>query len=380
MRTTAGLAVKGATYQARWRKIAPIAGFTLVEVMVAVTIGLIILAAVSQIFATSRLSYKLEENLARVQENGRFAMEFLSRDLRMAGYAGCVNVNQALNASANYTASNGLTNTLNAPEYVFAPQMHIQGYEWTSAGTWSPGLPGFLAGKVRDETDVILIRRGSEQEAHRVTAAITAGNDITVADTVAEPNTIEQDDIILIGDCSGVDVVRVTTVNSGAGVAALEHVAAGGEGNNASGTLSKDYDDKAEVMKLTMRAYYVGTRASDNMPVLMSVDMVKGAWGTPQELIEGIESMQILYGEDTDANGSADEYRLPANVTDWSRVVSIRIGLLARTPTQSGQDVDGKTYSLLSDAGTVDDYNSPSDKHQRRIFSSTIQVRNLRTD
>jgi type IV pilus assembly protein PilW len=112
----------------------------------------------------------------------------------------------------------------------------------------------------------------------------------------------------------------------------------------------------------------------------MSIDMEKGAWGAERELIEGIESMQILYGEDTDANGSADEYRLPANVTDWSRVVSIRVGLLARTPTQSGQDVDGKTYSLLSDAGTVDDYNSPSDRHQRRIFSSTIQVRNLRTD
>jgi len=67
-------------------------------------------------------------------------------------------------------------------------------------------------------------------------------------------------------------------------------------------------------------------------------------------------------------------------VTDWSRVVSIRVGLLARTPTESGQDVDGKTYSLLSDSGTIDDFNSPSDKRQRRIFSSTIQVRNLRTD
>lgn len=374
MRTAAGLAVRGAAYPARSRTIVSTAGFTLVELMVAVTIGLIIMAAVAQIFATSRLSYKLEENLARVQENGRFAMEFLSRDLRMAGYAGCVNVNQALNASANYTASNGLNNAAADPLYVFAPQLQIQGYEWTGTGTWSPGLPTFLSSLgVLDQSDVILIRRGSDQ-AYRVTAAIPQANDITIA----EPNNIETNDIILIGDCSGVDVVKVTNADAQP-TETLQHAAAGGDGNNAAATLSKDFDANAEVMKLVTRAYYIGTGAS-GLPALMSVDMEKGAWGTPRELIEGIESMQILYGEDTDANGSADEYRLPANVADWSRVVSIRVGLLARTPTESGQDVDGKTYDLLSDPGTIDDYASPSDKHQRRIFSSTIQVRNLRTD
>ena len=66
-----------------------IAGLTLVELMVAITIGLIILAAVARLFVTSRSTYTLEEGLARVQESGRFAMEFLSQDIRMAGYAGC---------------------------------------------------------------------------------------------------------------------------------------------------------------------------------------------------------------------------------------------------------------------------------------------------
>ena len=109
--------------------------------------------------------------------------------------------------------------------------------------------------------------------------------------------------------------------------------------------------------------------------------MDKGVAGATQELIEGIESMQIVYGEDTaPTNGSADVYELPAAVTDWSRVVSIRIGLLARTPNETGQDIDGKTYSLLGDAGTSDDYDNTADKNQRRMFNSTIQVRNMRTD
>jgi type IV pilus assembly protein PilW len=344
--------------------------------MVAVTIGLIILAAVSQIFATSRMSYKLEENLARVQENGRFAMEFLTRDLRMAGFAGCVNVNQALNAGAGYSASNGLNNVGNEPEYVFAPQLHIQGYEWTGPGTWSPALPPFIAGQVRDKSDAILIRRG-EETAYRVAGPVAPTADIVIG----EPHLIVAGDIILIGDCSGVDVVKVTKVTSLGGTAALEHAQGGGtDGENATNALSKNYDTNAEVMKLITRAYFVGT-GTGGEPALMRVDIEKGTAGAAQELIEGIESMQILYGEDTaPTNGSADVYVLPAAVGDWSRVVSIRVGLLARTPAQTGQDVDGKTYSLLGDAGTLDDYDDTADKRQRRMFNSTIQVRNMRTD
>ena len=66
--------------------------------------------------------------------------------------------------------------------------------------------------------------------------------------------------------------------------------------------------------------------------------------------------------------------------TDWSRVVALRIGLLARTPQESGQDVDTRSYDLLADASSTDDFDPTDDKRQRRIFSSTIQVRNLRTD
>ncbi|MFQ5936255.1 MAG: PilW family protein, partial [Acidiferrobacterales bacterium] len=83
-------------------------GFTLVELMVAVTIGLIILAALSQLFVSSRATYQVEEGLSRVQESGRIAMEFLTRDLRMAGYAGCLNVNKTMDTQFNYQAVTNL--------------------------------------------------------------------------------------------------------------------------------------------------------------------------------------------------------------------------------------------------------------------------------
>ncbi len=64
-------------------------GFSLVELMIALLIGLVIAIGVVQIFSATRATYQLDESLARAQENGRFALEFLSQDVRHAGYAGC---------------------------------------------------------------------------------------------------------------------------------------------------------------------------------------------------------------------------------------------------------------------------------------------------
>ncbi|MCK4493007.1 MAG: prepilin-type N-terminal cleavage/methylation domain-containing protein, partial [Methylococcales bacterium] len=64
-------------------------GMTLIEIMIAMLIGVFLLGGVMQIFMSSRQSYRMQDNLSRMQENGRFAMDFLTRDIRMADYQGC---------------------------------------------------------------------------------------------------------------------------------------------------------------------------------------------------------------------------------------------------------------------------------------------------
>lgn len=362
-------------------------GFTLVEVMVAVTIGLIILVAVAQIFATSRATYGLQEGLARVQENGRFGMEFLAHDLRMAGYAGCLNVNQALNTNAAFTASNGLNNPGNF-ENAFGPGLHIQGHDWVSAGTWNPPLPAFLTTptlQVAEESDVIVVRRAAEQ-SYRLTTAMAAPGTTLFVPGVAD---IEVDDIVLVADCNNVDVVQVTAEAVSGGIKSLEHDASGTPGNVAN-ALAKNFGGDAEVMKLVTRVYYIGWRKDDNSnpPGLFMAEMSKGsippAFGSANELVENVDSMQIVYGEDTTANGTANIYRLPAAVTDWSRVVSVRLGLLVRTPDESGPDVDTKVHDVLGDGiaspNDLDNFGPSSDRRQRRVFATTVQLRNLRTN
>ena len=355
-------------------------GFTLVEVMVAITIGLIVLAAVAQIFATSRGTYRLEENLARVQESGRFAVEFLTRDLRMAGYAGCVNINQALNANANYTATNHL-NPSTPPEATnFMPGEHLRGFHYNDGtGDWEPPLPTgiFSTGEVNANTDVVLIRRGSPNPMR-----VTTPYMVTDASALQLPvgNDLQIGDIVMVSDCTNVDIFQITGPDVPDTSGTLNHNTGTGTPGNATQPLSKTYAGDAEIMELFTQLYYVGTGASGE-PALMRKDLAGGTFGPGQELVEGVESLRVLYGEDTNGDRSADIYVLPAAVTDWTRVVSIRVGLLVRTPQQSGQDPDTRVYNLLADAGsTADDFDPVDDKRQRRLFSSTIQVRNMRTD
>src|SRR3569623_604732 len=78
-------------------------GLTLVELMVAITLGLIVTAGIIQVFVGIKKTYSVEESLSRLQESGRLALEFLSNDLRMTSYWGCqpyaANVTNLLNSA-----------------------------------------------------------------------------------------------------------------------------------------------------------------------------------------------------------------------------------------------------------------------------------------
>src|SRR4030065_2150496 len=143
-------------------------GFSLIELMIAMTIGLVILAAVVQIFIRSHATSQLDEGRSRIQESARFTMDFLSKDIRMAGYMGC---NSALFGKKNAAGEDVVKNNVDPASA--ASTFHpggMQGYRYactTCTGglaDWDPPLPGafFAANEVRPGSDVILINRGSE--------------------------------------------------------------------------------------------------------------------------------------------------------------------------------------------------------------------------
>ena len=104
------------------------AGLSLIELMVSIVIGLFLLAGTISIFISNKQSYYAQDDSSRVQETGRFAMDMILRDIRMAGYFGCMDsmsdVHNVLNASG---VQGNLLNTNRA----------VEGLD-ESSGKWLP--------------------------------------------------------------------------------------------------------------------------------------------------------------------------------------------------------------------------------------------------
>ena len=91
-------------------KITKSRGFSLIELMVALVIGLIIMGAVILLFSNTKLNYDVQEDLAAIQENGRYAIRVLSDDVRLAGYLGYLNTTDKLITKVyGGTVTNGCT-------------------------------------------------------------------------------------------------------------------------------------------------------------------------------------------------------------------------------------------------------------------------------
>ncbi len=361
-------------------------GFSMVELMVAMVIGLMILAAVSSVLVNSKKNYTTQDSLARLQENARFTVQILTRDLRMAGYFGCADDISTVSNRLNPTATNFSVFDTNNP---------IEGSE--SGANWSPSNTalGFtpLAG-----TDAIAIR-------------YLAGDSIAVTKEMPRPSAAVQvdknsglanGDIIMIADCTSADVFQITNLNTNSGTFDLvnHNWGTGSPGNAGNDTsdpgakLSKAYGTDAQIMRFNSVAYYVRNNAS-GQPALYRRTLVTNATAgtstpTEQELVEGVEHLEILYGIDSVGNdGTPDVYKTAAAVAgDWSKVIAVRFGIVARAlanaDNQAGNDkqygTDRYTTGLDVDGvlpGTEFTPPAGTDRYQRRVFRTTVVMRNL---
>nr|WP_246195000.1 PilW family protein [Allochromatium palmeri] len=112
--------------------------------------------------------------------------------------------------------------------------------------------------------------------------------------------------------------------------------------------------------------YYISTNAS-GLPTLFR--STNGATG--EELVDGIQDMQILYGEDTSNNNSIDNYVVASLVSNWNNVLAARISLLAQSP-ETNITAEGENQDLTFNGATV----NTSDRRLRQIFTTTVTLRN----
>jgi type IV pilus assembly protein PilW len=336
-------------------------GFTLVELMVAVTISLLLLVGLSQLFVSNNQAQSEIEKANRQVENGRYAMQLLGGDVRNAGYYAEFDPG-VLTPPA--TLPDPCAETVAAVKA--ALPLHVQGYAAASA-------PGCLA-DVRADTDILVVR-------HTSTCAIgeagcepaSAGGPFFQASLC---NNLDE-----LGSGNIARYYDVATDPAALLLHRRNCTAAAG-----SGTL-------AAVRRLQTHIYFIANNnlAGDGVPTLKRAEVSSdgetfGANIVP--LAEGIENLQAEYGVDTNADGVPDIYSADPSgadgcvaadcaVVNWNRVVAVKLHVLARTTAPSAGHTDTKSYELGKHAdGTAHTIAAANDRLKRHVFSALVALPN----
>lgn len=335
-------------------------GFTLVELMIAMLLGAFLIGGILQIFIGSRQTYRMQENLSRLQENGRFVMDFITRDNRMIGFQGCASRSIVPNIiiapknpnpnPAPVTLAGSLSTPLIGTDNVTN--------NWNASAC---GTSACVAG-----TDAITYHFGGSCGGYLTGNLAT--NNANIQINAANSCNIKMYDVLMLSDCSATDIFTATSASSASGVQTIAHA----DNQNNTVNLSKLYGSDAEVLVFRSYSFFIRNNASGE-PGLWRLDNSKPASSAnPVELVEGIEDMQILYGADTDAtpDGTANYY-VPAGTTglDMNKVVSIRVSVLVRS---MNDNLAAKPLIYTFNGASV----MPTDRRIRRVFTSTIALRN----
>ena len=367
-------------------------GLSLIELMIALLIGIILLLGVVQIFSASRTAYQLSEGLARTQENGRFAMDYLQRDIRMVGHFGCVNDQARLQTAGVLTSH---INATTAPQLDFTRS--IQGFEATNTGPtntvnlatpatgWSPALPTYLSAlNPRAGSDIVLVRFLT---GDGVPVTAIASGQLTVGSAkwdVLTQNGVADPALFGVADCSFADIFQATSVTAGTGVVTASVSGLNATAVDFAGRYTASPAGPAMLHRADAMAYYVGTGASGG-PALFRTRFTTAAGGAAvttmtEELVEGVENMQLLYGRDQSSNlnaltGNTTQHdtanTLAATEAEWRRVNLVQVGLLVRSPDPSAAAAPAASPRALGTQFTL-----PADGRYRSSYEATVAMRN----
>lgn len=373
-----------------------IAGISLIEMMIALVIGLVLMLGVIQVFSGSRTASMLAEGSARAQENGRFALEFLQRDIRMAGHFGCVN------DQAHFVRGEGdpvvTTGAASGSGHPLDFSVSVQGYEapntkplgsLTIGANWAvpANLPASISKLNPRGGSDILVLRYLAPESVPITALTSGSTSIVGFNAAAGLRLTEggqtAPNLFGIADCAHATVFK--------GVYASGKV-------TANGTNLSNYSTRPSGQALIYRAeslvYYVGTSATSGEPSLMRARS-NGIddYGTPEELVEGIENMQLVFGLDQTSIMSntsppvgninmqavASDVSTGTDVTaagQWRRVGQVQVGILARSPTPSTAERPVSAVRYPNALGVSFAPPTQADGRYRMTYESTIALRN----
>ncbi len=336
------------------------AGMTLVELLVAMALGAFLILGVVNVFLANKDSSQIETSLARLQENGRIALDLLVSDLRDAYYIGCGSRTGFITPIAS-----GVTWT------------PLDGWERLAAG-FAPALPAALNATVganaRIGSDVVYLAHGRPLN---VATQADVGSAATTVPVSSNLECISQSETVIIASCSNAILFRVTNTPACDGSATNFQFGLAG---NTTDTLGAGFPAGTELMQTFEKVWYVADTGRRRTPANIPVNaLFRLTNGTALEMVEGVEYMQILYGEDV---GGGQLRYVPANNGTLDigagEIVSIQVALLMQSYEQVLDAPDTRAYQVLDQeiASTGTTYTHNGDRTLRRVFQTTVLLKN----
>ena len=358
-------------------------GLSLIELMIAITLGLLVLAGLVTIYVDSSRSGNEFSKMNRQIENGRFALQMLREDLWHAGFWGeyrppnwdeyAVGDEPAALPNPCLAFGNWGVTTADVEEYKKALlAFPVQGYD---NGTSLPAECTMVSDR-QSGTDVLFVRHADTCIAGAAGCEAVTGGKLYYQASL----------------CSADETAYPSTPNYVIDTDAALHVLRTRDGTGKSCTATGYTTAIAGKRKLVSNLYYIrdyATTSGDGIPTLMRsvLDLAGGAveHQPAQPLVEGIEHLAVEYGIDTDGDGDVDSFSsAPATIAAWGNVIAVNIHVLARNLEKTAGHSDTKTYTLgagntlcstaSTDAGCASKTLDPG--YKRHVFSAFVRLMN----
>jgi type IV pilus assembly protein PilW len=311
-----------------------VAGVTLVELMIALVIGMLLTVGAASVYLQSRSSYKVNDAAARLQETVRYALDIIEPDVRLAGYWGFVSdpltiVGRAAPAAAATTIDSATTSNCGTNWTANVDQV-AGGLDGTTSGGSGYNLSCTATGSAVAWADLLIVRHASPGTA-----------------------TLTNNRIQIQSSRVGGTLFSNGTMPAG----------------YAASPISETHD-------LVVNAYYVsrvaGSPSTFPLWELRRKALIAGPAIQDEVVIPGIQDLQLQFGVDTDSDSRTDRYVNPESVPAGARVISVRIWLLAVSDEAEAGFTNDKAFAYANI-----NHGAFNDSRRRLLVSKTIQLRNM---
>jgi type IV pilus assembly protein PilW len=336
-------------------------GFSLVELMIAMTLGLVTIGAVGWVYLGTSQTYRSQDALARLQEGARYAFEVIGNDVRMTGANACYSSSQA-----------NVINGFDTRWYTNLFDMPLSAEEFDGG-----------SGSDTEFSDALRVVRADVSREYIVNSHTAP------TFTLTSSHDLEAGALMVATDCNNVAMFQA----SAAAGTQVSHGTAGSPGNSisnlGSGGSAISMPQGSRLYRVSASSYFIDTNPAGEPALYRSRPVGVNATPTAEELVEGVEDLQVAFAVDSDNNGEADFFdpdgdgdpyltgdqvsaagALGATPAErWERVESVRISLLIRT---SEDNVIPSAQTLTYNGAPL----APGDRRLRRVFTHVIKVRN----